>query len=276
MKVRTSKPSNNKYYMRKANGGYSNAVQGYPMDSKANVLSNCVGYANSRFNEIINDPELKGINKTFKYQLVCNAENFIESAKNQGLKISSTPVVGGIMVWQKGATLSGHDGAGHVAIVEKVIDSNTIYTSESAYGGTAFFNATRKNDNGRWGMGSAYKFRGCVINPSIKTTGKTSTASVSAKKTNTTTLPIYSNNKVYTVDTNNLNVRNGAGLNYGIKTKNQLTTDAQKNCNANGQLKKGTKVTCLATKTVSGNVWMKIPSGWVCAYYGKTKEKYVK
>ena len=72
------------------------------------------------------------------------------------------------MVWQKGNTLSGNDGAGHVAIVEKIIDNNTIYTSESGYGSSAFWNSTRSNTNGRWGIGSDYKFRGCIINPSIK------------------------------------------------------------------------------------------------------------
>lgn len=56
---------------------------------------------------------------------------------------------------------------GHVCVVEKIIDNNTIYTSESGYGGTAFFNSTRSNSNGRWGIGSAYSFRGCIINPAI-------------------------------------------------------------------------------------------------------------
>ncbi|MBR4429718.1 MAG: hypothetical protein IKS75_00290 [Clostridiales bacterium] len=77
------------------------------------------------------------------------------------------------MVWQKGKTLTSKDGAGHVAIVEKIIDSNTIYTSESAYKGSAFFNCTRKNTNGRWGMNANYKFRGCIINPAVKEEKKT-------------------------------------------------------------------------------------------------------
>ena len=121
MKKRIVQPKNNKYYIRTVSGGLNGAVQGYPVVAGANVLCNCVGYANGRFNEIINDPNLKGIYLPFKYQLVCNAENFIESAKKQGLKISNKPVVGGIMVWQKGATLGGGDGAGHVAIVEEII-----------------------------------------------------------------------------------------------------------------------------------------------------------
>lgn len=160
MNVRTTKPtSGNKFFITKSKGGYSTCIQGSPTDSQCNVLSNCVGYACGRFNEIIGAMKYPSLN--------CNAENFIERAKNTyGLEISSVPTLGGIMVWRKG-TLSGNDGAGHVAVVEKIIDSNTIYTSESGYGGSAFWNSTRRNTNRRWGLGSAYTFRGCIVNPAI-------------------------------------------------------------------------------------------------------------
>ena len=160
--IRTSKPSaGNKFYITKSRGGYSSCINGYPTDKDCNVLANCVGYACGRFNEIIGSMKYPYLN--------CNAENFIERAiKKYGLEIGQTPKAGAIMVWQKGSTLSGNDGAGHVAIVEKVIDVNTVYSSESSYGGSAFWNSTRKNTNGRWGIGSDYKFRGCIINPSIK------------------------------------------------------------------------------------------------------------
>lgn len=161
MKIRTTQPKNNKYYIRTVSGGYNGAVAGKPTISGANVLCNCVGYANGRFNEI-------GDYGRCKYQLVCNAENFIESAKRQGLKISSTPVQGGIMVWQKGRTLGGGDGAGHVAVVEEVYSDGTILTSESGWNAWAFKTVRRSNSNGRWGQASAYKFRGCIINPAVK------------------------------------------------------------------------------------------------------------
>lgn len=163
--VRTTKPSNNKYYITTDKGGYSWAIKGSPTDPTANVLANCVGYANGRYAEIIH--EESGYNG-IQYQLVCNAENFIEKAKSYGLKISDKPTLGGIMVWQKGS-LSGDDGAGHVAVVEKIYNSNKIYTSESGWGASSpFWNSTRTNDNGRWGQGSAYKFRGCIVNPAVK------------------------------------------------------------------------------------------------------------
>ena len=168
MKIRTECPKKNKYYIRTVTGGLNGAVAGEPTQPYANVLDNCVGYANGRYNESINDPELKGVVKAFKYQLTCNAENFIESAKRQGLKISPTPIEGGIMVWQKGRTLGGGDGAGHVAFVERVYDDGTILTSESGWASWAFKTVRRDNSNGRWGQNSLYKFRGCIINPSIK------------------------------------------------------------------------------------------------------------
>lgn len=168
MKIRKSQPKNNKYYIRKPQGGLSDAVYGKPTIKGANVLCNCVGYAGSRFNEIINDPNLNGTVKAFKYQLVCNAEDFIESAKKQGLRISETPIEGGIMVWAKGRVGVDSDGAGHVAVVEEVYEDGTILTSESGWNAWAFKTITRSNANGRWGQSSAYKFRGCIINPSVK------------------------------------------------------------------------------------------------------------
>ncbi len=161
MKVRTSKPEKgNKYYITTTKGGWSTCISGSPTDKDCNVLANCVGYACGRFNEIIGSMKYPALN--------CNAEYFIERAKAKyGLEVVKYPVLGGIMVWQKGATLSGNDGAGHVAIVEKIIDENTIYTSESGYGSKAFWNSTRTNSNGRWGIGSGYTFRGCIVNPAI-------------------------------------------------------------------------------------------------------------
>lgn len=160
MEMRTSKPSaGNKFYITKSKGGYSTCIQGSPTDANCNVLANCVGYACGRFNEIIGSMKYPSLN--------CNAENFIERAKSIGLEISNVPTLGGIMVWQKGGTLSGNDGAGHVAIVERIDSTNQIYTSESGYGSSAFWNSIRTNNNGRWGLGSGYTFRGCIVNPAI-------------------------------------------------------------------------------------------------------------
>ena len=155
-KIRTTKPeANNKYYIRKVNGGYSNAIKGNPADKDCDVLSNCVGYAYGRFNEIIGE---KGCN----YLKPVNAENFMQHKGN--LKTGTKPKIAACMVWQKGATLSGSDGAGHVAIVEKVISDTEVLTSESAWGGSAFYNKTRKKgSDGNWGYNG--KFLGFIYCP---------------------------------------------------------------------------------------------------------------
>lgn len=160
--MRTSKPSGNKNFITTGSGGWSTCIKGYPTDSGANVLANCVGYASGRFNEIINIA--RDASGCAYKTLNCNAENFIERAKAAGLQVGSTPRVGAIMCWQKGS-LSSSDGAGHVAIVEKVYDGNHVYTSESGYGGSAFWNQHRYNTNGRWGIGSGYTFRAFIYLP---------------------------------------------------------------------------------------------------------------
>ena len=159
-KIQTTLPNKgNKFYNNGDNGGYSWCITGKPTVDGLNVLCNCVGWACGRFNEIYSiETGYQGM----KYpQLNCNAENFIDRAKSIGLQISDKPVNGGIMVWEGKGSL-----AGHVAPVEKVIDDNTVLTSESGYNHFDFKNETRTNDNGRWGTNSNYPYLGCIINPS--------------------------------------------------------------------------------------------------------------
>lgn len=154
--MRTSLPEKgNKFYNTKSQGGYSYCIVGKPTCDGLNVLANCVGYACGRFNEIIGHMDYPYLN--------CNAEDFIVRGKSLGLKVSDKPTLGGIMVWEGKGSL-----AGHVAVVEKIIDENTIYTSESGYESAYFWNSTRKNDNKNWGAGSSYRYLGCLVNPSVK------------------------------------------------------------------------------------------------------------
>ena len=159
-KPRLTRPeAGNKYYITKGRGGYSDAIRGRPTDTLCDVLSNCVGYAYGRFNEI-------GGYGCCKYLRPVNAENFIQYAT--GLTVGQTPKLGACMVWRKGATLNGSDGAGHVAIVEKIISATEIVTSESGYGrSTPFWTRERKKGNGNWGAGSAYTFLGFIYNPAV-------------------------------------------------------------------------------------------------------------
>lgn len=160
----TSKPGANdpyiSYYNNSNRGGQSTCINGSPMDPVCNVLSNCVGWVSGRFNHIYS--VLSG-DKTMKYKAFhSNAGDMYEKAASFGLKTGSTPQAGAIMVWGK------QGGAGHVAIVEKVISSDEVMTSESGYNSYAFKNKNRKKGNGNWGSNSPYYFKGFVYNPAVQ------------------------------------------------------------------------------------------------------------
>ena len=150
--IRTTRPeAGNKYYIRKASGGYSTCIQGKPTDKWCDVLSNCVGYACGAANEELD----LGYEK---YHLNCNAENFIERAIASGLSIYKTPQVGDIICWEGAGSL-----AGHVGIVIDVVNSNCIKVAQSGWGSSnPFYITTNYNNNGRWGLSSNYPFRGFI------------------------------------------------------------------------------------------------------------------
>ena len=150
--IRTTRPeAGNKYYIRKASGGYSTCIKGKPTDKWCDVLSNCVGYACGAANEEL------GLGYE-KYHLNCNAENFIERAIASGLSVYKTPQVGDIICWEGAGSL-----AGHVGIVIEVINNNCIKVAQSGWGSSnPFYITTNYNNNGRWGLSSNYPFRGFI------------------------------------------------------------------------------------------------------------------
>lgn len=150
--IRTTRPeAGNKYYIRKASGGYSTCIQGKPTDKWCDVLSNCVGYACGAANEEL------GLGYE-KYHLNCNAENFIERAIASGLSVYKTPQVGDIICWEGAGSL-----AGHVGIVIEVVNNNCIKIAQSGWGSSnPFYITTNYNNNGRWGLSSNYPFRGFI------------------------------------------------------------------------------------------------------------------
>ena len=164
-KPRLTRPeSGNKFYITISNGGYSSAIVGNPTDKWCNVLANCVGYAFGRMNEIAQNIKMTILAPR-------NAERFYDIALEQGLVVSQTPMIGACAVWQKGPTRDpeGKDGAGHVAVVEQVINDGEVITSESGYNcKTIWWTQTRKvGADKNWGMGPDYKFLGFILNPAI-------------------------------------------------------------------------------------------------------------
>ena len=73
----------------------------------------------------------------------------------------------------------------------------------------------------------------------------------------------------YTVSVRSaLNVRKGAGKNYDLVGFRNLTPDGKAHANHNGALLNGTKVTVKEVKIAGEQIWLKIPSGWICGKDG--------
>lgn len=86
--------------------------------------------------------------------------------------------------------------------------------------------------------------------------------------------PSYEKGRTYTTMVDHLHVR--YSVCGQIKEYAQLTRDGMKHAYSDGCLKKGTSVTVKEIKKdETGAVWVRIPSGWVCAITAKG-EVYIK
>jgi surface antigen len=139
---------NNKYYIKTTYKGYNKCAAINLLSGS--VLPNCTGYAWGRFCECQGETV-----RTCKLS-TGDAGNWYY--KNDGYKRGNTPKLGAVICW------SDIDGAGHVAIVEKVEDNGDILTSNSAYKGKEFFLKTIKKSKG-YSFGYGYTFQGFIYNP---------------------------------------------------------------------------------------------------------------
>ena len=80
-------------------------------------------------------------------------------------------------------------------------------TSESAYGGKAFYTQTRSKGSGNWGMSGDYKFLGFIYNPAVSGTITTNITSSSATTSS-------SGEKVYVVKSGDS--LSGIAAKYGV------------------------------------------------------------
>lgn len=161
MFIQKDKPEKGDPFFNTASaGGVSTCIVIKNHADGLNTLPNCVSGAVGSFNKAacadIHKPEFKYLNYP------PNAENIYEYAQKQGLKVSQSPSVGAIIVWQKGATLKPDDGAGHVAFITSIDADGTIHTSESEYNGRAWVNRTYKPP---YVYGSQYKLLGFIYQP---------------------------------------------------------------------------------------------------------------
>lgn len=175
---------------------------------------------------------------------------------------SKTPQVGDIVFYN----FSKGTEPTHVGIVSEV-GSTYIKAIE---GNTSGINQT----NGGMVMERSRSMSVCIGFARPKYDGKSTQMAktdTTPAATQTAARPTFAIGQTYTLQVE-LRVRKGPGTNYAAKTHTQLTASGQKHdTDKDGALDKGTRVTCLAVKTVGSDVWIQCPSGWLAAYYnGKT------
>lgn len=108
----------NKFYYSDLNKYYKNKY-GMP---------NCTAYAYGRWLEL-------GLDASKLWY--GNAEDWYVGTT--AFKKGQAPKLGAIVCWKKGKNWDSSDGAGHVAVVEKIKQDGTIVTSNSAYKSTVFY-----------------------------------------------------------------------------------------------------------------------------------------
>lgn len=144
-KPRTSAPSStDKNWLHTSAGGYNSCI----LITGNSCLPNCVGYAWGRWRELLGvSPKLSRRNAELWYGYTAD-----------GYKRGKTPKLGAVICYQKGKIDNGSDGAGHVAIVEKINSDGSIFISQSAYGGSRFTTKTLAKGYG-W---SGFVFQGFI------------------------------------------------------------------------------------------------------------------
>lgn len=157
-KPRLSAPStNDKNWIHTSKGGKNSCI----LIRGNSVLPNCVGYAWGRFMEILGStPKLSRRNAEDWYGYTAD-----------GYKRGSTPKLGAVICWRKGRTGTGSDGAGHVAIVEKINSDGSIVISQSGYNSGRFWTSTIKKGYAL----SGYVFQGFIYNPAVSSTASSNT-----------------------------------------------------------------------------------------------------
>lgn len=198
---------------------------------------------------------------------------------------SYTPGAGDIIFydWQDttGTTSDNTGTPDHVGIVEKV-SGTTITVIEGNYSDSVKRRTIKVNakyirgygvpkytgTSSSSGSSSSSSSSSSTSTTSTTSSSSTSTSSSSSKTTTTSSSkPSYTVGKTYTTQVE-LNVRKGAGTNYAKVGYSGLTADGKKHdSDKDGAIDKGTTVTCKSKKTVGSDIWIKIPSGWIAAYY---------
>ena len=150
---RTTRPNDgNPFWTKTTYGGYNTQILGSPRAWSGSVLANCTGYVHGRWMELGNTGN--------EYNLSSgNANTYYDYP--DGYERGQEPRLGAVLCLSGGS-------AGHVAIVEEILDNGDIMVSESNYGRTVFEYVRRYKANGYMRAGgSVGGFQGFIYHPNI-------------------------------------------------------------------------------------------------------------
>lgn len=174
-------------------------------------------------------------------------------------------------------TSSGSGSAAFTAGMAVTLKSTALYKSSSAASksntltGTYYiWSVTQSRSRIRITTKAEYagvsgKITGWVNVSDI--TAASSCTSSAASSTAASGAPTYTVGKNYTLKVDALRVRKTPGDDGKILTYSELTSNAKAHAYTTGTLKKNTTVTCKGTTVIGSDIWMKIPSGYIAAYY---------
>ena len=140
----------NKYFIRKAYGGFSPCIKGKPEYFRGSVLANCVGLAWGMAAMREQDPGCNiGFHKGRDYP--GDAHTWINNPN--GRKTGMKPKLGAIACW-----INNNGRTGHVASVEVIYPDGSFLCAESGYPGI-FFRTRKYPAGGKW---TNHKFQGFI------------------------------------------------------------------------------------------------------------------
>ena len=206
----------------------------------------------------------------------CSCPKMIEKAQKLGIWVEDdayVPKAGDVIMydWQDSGKGDDKGTADHTGVVIKT-DKRKVMVREG----------NKNNTIGNRDITvDGIHIRGYITPPYENSSQKAQEAPKESKPTNTKPKVEKAENKApekpqpyiigktYTIRVKtSLNVRKGAGKTYGLVGYNNLTPDGKKHATSSGALLPGTKVTCLEIEKADSEIWIKIPSGWICAVSG--------
>lgn len=150
---RTTRPNDgDPFWTKTTYGGYNTQILGSPRAWNGSVLANCTGYVHGRWMELGNTGT--------EYNLSSGHANTYYDYPD-GYERGQEPRLGAVLCLSGGS-------AGHVAIVEEILDNGDIMVSESNYDRTVFEYVRRYKANGYMRAGgSVGGFQGFIYHPNI-------------------------------------------------------------------------------------------------------------